>query len=681
MMLAAAISFVSHVKMRFLMGLVHGSNTIATNNISITTLEHKLLESQASSYPSSFARRIDVLCRDGRLKEAVDILHLMYHRSIPLDSYSYSSILQACADMRALSEGKQVHSHIHTSGLEQNIFLETKLVSMYAICGSLDDARLVFDKIPRRNVFLWNAMISGYAKNDLCEQAINLYSQMQRSGIRPDNFTFPCALKVCANLLYLKQGKEIHNHVITSGFESDVVVKNAIVGMYAKCGNIEIARQVFDKMSHKNVSSWNTIIAGYAQNGHADETLRLLRQMQLEGMKLDPITIVSVLPLCSYFENPQQGKEVHNFVIRNGFDSDVFVSSALIDMYIKCRRMEFAHHVFDKMSHRNVVSWTSMIAGCAQNGHANEALKLFRQMQMEDVEPNRVTIVSVLPACAHLAALQQGKEIHKFVIKNKLELDVSIGNALLDMYAKCGSIEIARQVFDKVHNRDVVSWSAMIAGYGMHGQGEDALSLFYQMQRECIEPDHITFIGVLSACSHTGLVDEGWQFFNCMQKNYGFSPMVEHYACMVDLLGRAGQLDRAQEFIERMPLEPSASVWGALLGACRVHCNIELGECVSEWLFELEPENVGNYVLLSNIYAAVGQWDGVTKVRMMMKERGLKKVPGCSWIVIEKKVHAFLAGDKSHPQSKEINAEVENISWLMKDAGYVPDFHFVLHDV
>eukprot|EP01018_Ginkgo_biloba_P036294 Gb_10035 [translate_table: standard] len=848
-------------------------------------------ESQCNNGFSSIDADLNRLCKEGRLKEALGILHDTQQEGIPIDSYTYDSFLQTCSNMKALAEGREVHDNILISGFKQNVFLLTKVVIMYIKCGSVEDARQVFDEIPERNLFSWNAMIGGYSRHGPAEEAFALLRQMQVGGMKPDAFIIASVLPACAALEALEHGKEIHAYIIRSELEDDVFVGSGLVDMYAKCANIENARQVFDKMSHRNVVSWNSMIAGYAQiarfdealklfshmelagskpnaitfnsmiagyaqnghgyealnlfgqmqlvgikpdvitwnamitgcvqngqceealdlfqqmqlaglkpnviswnsmiggyaqNGRGNEALAFFRQMQLAGVKPNLVTTVSVLSACARLAALKQGKEIHNYIIRSGIESDVFVGNALIDLYTKSGNIEDACQHFDKMSHRNVISWTAMIssyaqgghgdqalklfsqmqlagiepnvitwnaliagyaqngygdealklfhlmqqagvtpdviswnamvAGHAQNGHCDEALTLFRKMQVEgvtpnvitwsamiagyvqngyaeealkffsemqlaDVKPNRVTLVSVLPACARLSALQKGKEIHNAIIRRQFELDVSAGNALIDMYAKCGSIEDGRKVFENMYQRDVVSWNAMIVGYGTHGHGEAALMLFHQMQQAGMKPDHITFIGVLSACSHAGLVDEGRQYFHCMSQDYHIVPSVEHYACMVDLLGRAGCLDEAKDFINKMPLEPTASVLGALLGACRMHCNIELAEHAAECLFELEPEVAGNYVLLSNIYAAAGRWDDVAKVRSMMKKRGLKKKPGCSWIEVQNRVHAFRVGDKSHVQNEKIYALLENLAGQMETAGYVPDTNFVLHNV
>eukprot|EP01018_Ginkgo_biloba_P012923 Gb_21951 [translate_table: standard] len=548
------------------------------------------------------------LYKESRLEEALHILHVMDQ---PLDSNTYACLLQLCIKKNALSQGKIIHTHMHETGLTPNRFLGNTLVDMYAKCGSLVDARRVFDDMPKRDVISWTAMIATYSKHRFAEEALILFNQMQLSGIQPNQFTFASVLPACAKLAALEEGMEIHEEIIRSNFQTDVVVANALIDMYAKCGNIEKARDVFDKMLQRNVVSWTAMIAGYAQSGNVDEALKL----------------------------------------------------------------------FQEMPERNVVTWTAMIAGCVQNGQNVEALQLFRRMQLAGVKPNPNIFASVLSACANTAALEQGLEIHDEIITKGFESNVFVHSALVDMYAKCGSIHKARNAFDKMHQRDVVCWNAMIAGYAMHGRGKEALKLFEQMQHSGMKPNHITLVCVLSACCHAGLVNEGRHYFDCMSQCYHITPSMKHYVCMVDLLGRAGQLDEAQEIINKMPIEPDASVWRCLLSACRIHHNIELGERVAERLFELNPKYGAPYVLLSNIYAAAGRWDDSENVRKMMKDRRVRKMPGRSWIEVNKQVHVFLVGDRSHPQTKKIYAKLESLSRQMKVAGHVPNTRTVPHDV
>eukprot|EP01018_Ginkgo_biloba_P039605 Gb_08794 [translate_table: standard] len=530
---------------------------------------------------------------------------------------AYTFHPQACTNIK---EVKRFHARIFRRGLEQDILLGTKLVSMYDLCDSMDNARRAFDRVQRQDVFLWNMMIKGYARNGPYEEAVALYYQMLWSGIQPNNFTFPFVLKACASLSSLQEGKKIHDHIIIRGLESDVYVGSALINMYCKCQSTEDARHVFDKMSERNVVSWTAMISGYAQNGHDNKALALFYQMQLADMKPDSVTMVSVLLACAHLQALEKGQCIHGLLIKSGFKSHVFVTTGLIDMYARCRRIKTAWQLFDNMSKKYVASWNAMIAGYSQNGYTNEAFILFNKMQVQDVKPDPVTMLCVLPGCTHLSDLPKGKQIHGYIIKSGFESDVSVGNSLIHMYAKCRRIEFAHQLFDEMPIRDVVTWNAMIVGYAMHGHAEDVLSLFAKMQKTSTKPNHITFVSILSACSNAGLVDKGWEYFDCMSQYYDIAPQVEHYACMVDLLGRAGRLVEAVDFIEQMPLEPSASVWGSLFDACRVRGNIELGQSVAERLLELEPENADCYVLLSNVYAVAGRWNDLEKVRTKMKD-------------------------------------------------------------
>eukprot|EP01018_Ginkgo_biloba_P035646 Gb_29801 [translate_table: standard] len=681
--------------------------------------------------------------RYGHGAEAIKLFCQMKWAGLNGDRYSLASILSACANIAGLEMGKQVHAHISKIGLELDVFVESALVDMYGKCDSIEDARQVFDKMPTENVLSWNTMVAGYAKcgnveyahqlfhkmperdavswNAMIgsyaklgygEEALKLFFQMHRLNMKPDHFTFGSLLSACASLEALEQGQQVHAHVIKTAYESNVFVGSALVDMYAKCGIIDGAHQVFDKMPERNTVSWTAMIAGYAQVGQSEEAFKVFFLMQQAGTKPDPFTFVSIVRACADLADLKQNIQFHGHIIKTGFEAHVSVGNALVTMYARCGSiedanrvfnkmtirdvitwttiitgyaklgcMDYARHLFDSMSERNVVSWNAMIAAYLQHGHGEEALKLFVQMRCEGIAPDWITFASVLGSCAILVALQQGKQVQTHIIKAGFESYVFVGNALITMYAKCGSIEDAHHMFYKMPEQDLVTWNAMITGYAEHGHGKEVLQFFETMLRTGVKPDHITFISVLSACSHTGLVDEGWRYFNSMSQDHCIMPRIEHYACMIDLLGRAGLLHEAEDCINNMPFKPNVGVLGALLSACRIHGNIELGKRAAECLFDLETKDSGLYALLSNIYATGGRWDDVAKVRKMMKERGVKKNPGCSWIEVKNRVHAFVVNDKSHPQTEEIYATLEALAWQMKQAGYVPNTNFVLHDV
>eukprot|EP01018_Ginkgo_biloba_P019608 Gb_41537 [translate_table: standard] len=609
------------------------------------------------------------LCKQSRLKEALHILHLMDRPH----SSTYASFLQACIEKKALPQGKLVHAHIIYTGFEwQDIVLGNTLMIMYTKCGSMMNARIVLDKMPNRNVVSWTVMIAAYAKCGYAEEALMLFYQMQRTGIRPNHFTFTSMLTAIANLGALEHGKKVHEKIIRNGFQSNVFVGTALVDMYIKCETIDDARKVFDKMPERDVVLWTAMVAGYAQNGCFDEALEFFQKVP------DRDVVSWNAMIAGYMQNGQVDEALKLF--QEMPERNLVTWNAIVAGYARNGHVDEALKMFRKMPKRDVVSWNGMLTGYVQNGYFDESLKLFRQMKLAGVKPDSDTFASVLPVCANLAAMQRGKEVHIDIIKGGFQSDVYIGSALVDMYAKCGSIKDARNVFDEMSKRDVVSWNTIIVGYAMHGHGKEALQLFERMQCSHTNPDHVTFVGVLTACCHTGLVDDGWRYFNQMGQ-YHIIPAVEHYCCMVDLLGRAGHLDEAQDFIKKMPIKPDAAVWGSLLAACRMHTNVELGECVAECLFELEPKNPAPYVLLSNIYAAADRWNDVEKVRKMLKDRRVKKMPGCSWITFSNNVCTFLVGDKSHLQVQKGYAELERLSGHMKETGYVSGTKKILHDV
>ncbi|KAH9310530.1 hypothetical protein KI387_025565 [Taxus chinensis] len=662
--------------------------------------------------PSTANLNFTALLRECRLKETRHIL--LTTQIPPVRSSTYLQPLQTCISKKTLSEGNQIHSLISHGkfAFATSTFSQNNLIDMYVKCGSLVDARKVFDDMKERDGFSWNAMIAAYRRHGYPYEALTLFHQMQRTVIQPDQFTFASILPACAKIRALKQGMDIHQSIIERGLLSDVVVANALLDMYAKCGTIHKARELFDIMPEKNLVSWNAMISGYAQNGVLDEALRLLnnmgrpdviswsaviagyaqngffekaleafKQMQLAGVKPNSTTFASILPACAKMGTLEQAMDTHQCIIKGGFLSDVVVVSALVDMYAKCGSLCKACELFDKSSQRDVVSWTAMIAGYAQNGFVEKALETYKQMQSACVKPNSATFASILPACAKMGALEQGMNIHQSISESGLLSDVVVASALVDMYAKCGSIHKAQELFDNMPNRNVVSWNALIVGYAQNGFCEDALKLFELMKQSGTYPDHVSFACVLLACSYAGLVDEGCKYFNGMSDSYCIIPTIDHYVCMVDILSRAGYLGETLNFIIKMPIKPVVVVWTCLLGVCRPHKNIELGVFSATLLFELDPKHAATYVLLSNIYAEVGRWSEVKMVRRLMEDRGIKKLPGCSWVETHKMVHVFCAGDRSHPQTQEIYAKLEKLSFEMMAAGYFPDSRLALNDV
>ncbi|XXG81276.1 hypothetical protein AAC387_Pa09g1951 [Persea americana] len=583
--------------------------------------------------------------------------------------------------------------------------------------GNLGRARQLFDQIPEPNLHSWTILINAYTKWGIPKESIKLYFGLRKKEIEPDKFVLLSVAKACAACSDLSRGIRVHEDAIRFGFvETDLVLGNALINMYGKCGSAEGAQKVFDDMPMKDVISWTSIAASYVNCGLPGEALRVFREMGLSRVRPNSVAVSTVLPACSDLKALNLGREIHGLVVRNWQGENVFVSSGLVDMYAKCSSIRQARMVFDSMTRRDIVSWNvilttyfsngdceealklfdsmkgegisanpasynAMIGGCIHNGLNERALELLAQMQGLGFKPNQITITSVLPACANLESLRGGMEIHGYGIRHWFVEDIIVATALLLMYAKCGNLEGARRIFDYMPRKDTVAWNTMILANSMHGHGEEALSLFREMIDLDVKPNSVTFTGVLSGCSHSRLVDESLASFNSMSRDHGMKPDADHYSCIVDVLGRAGRLIEAYEFIQKMPVEPSAGAWGALLGSCRVYKNVELGRIAANHLFEIEPDNPGNYILLSNIFVNAELWDDASKIRKMMRDRGITKTPGCSWIQVKDRVYTFVAGDKKTAQSDKIYRFLDELSEKLRLAGYIPDFDFALQDV
>ncbi|KAF3791356.1 Pentatricopeptide repeat-containing protein [Nymphaea thermarum] len=589
----------------------------------------------------------------------------------------YGYLLRSCTNVMSLG---QLHAQLLLSGGSSNPAIWGRLVSPYIKFGCLGTARKVFDEMPQRHIAIWNAMIIGYSRSGFCLEVVDLYHRLVAEGVRPDSSTFTLAIQACTKLRDLETGNEVLNFALQSGYGDDVFVASAAVNMFVKFGRMDSAIRVFEKMPRRDLVTWTIIISGYAQCGMGDKALSFFRRMQSVGVGGDAIVMVGLLQACASMGALKLGLSVHAHVFRREFPMDVVLSTSIVDMYAKNGSLAEARRLFDAMPHRNVVSWSAMVSGYAQNGYAGDALSLFVAMQQETCEVDLVSLVSALLACSHIGLLQQGKSIHCFIIK-KLDLDVISATALIDMYAKCGNLVTARRLFDWMSFRDSIAWNAMISSYGVHGLGRDAIALFKQMLNSQVKPDDATFASLLSACSHTGLVEEGQHWFHLMSNEFCIQPGEKHYACMVDLLARAGRLHEAHELIKSMVVKPGISVWSALLAGCKNYRDTELGVVVANIIFDMQPDDPGMYTLVSNVYALGKKWDGVAEVRTIMKKKGMKKTPGFSITLVNGKLHGFTAEDRTHPLHREMMTLLEALDYQIRKAGYVPDTQSVLHDL
>ncbi|XP_058097873.1 pentatricopeptide repeat-containing protein At1g08070, chloroplastic-like [Magnolia sinica] len=583
-------------------------------------------------------------------------------------------LLDSCKSMK---EFQQIHAQIIKEGPSpSNTFATLKAIFFCAISpqGNIDYAKTLFRELQNPNIFSFNSLIRGLSTTKNPLQAIHLYREMLHRGLRPNNFTFPFVIKACTESSATQIGVTVHAHVVKVGLESDSYVLSSLIHMYADGKDLEAARQLFDVCSQWDVVSWNSMIDGYVKCGDLAVARSVFDLMECRDVvswntMINGYAIVGNLveSQALFYEMPER-----NLVSWN----------SVLAAYAKCGDVEGARGIFNEMPQRDVVSWNAMLACYAQSGKSNEALALFEEMQAANVKPTDATIVSMLSACAHLGALDQGARLHAYINDHKIVIGTILGTALVDMYAKCGSIACATQVFYDIEEKDVLAWNTIISGMAMHGHANESHRLFNEMQEVGVRPDDMTFVAVLSACSHAGMVDEGRRLLGCMSRRYGIEPKVEHYGCIIDLLARAGLLEEAVELIETMPMEPNANAWGALLGGCRIHKNIDVGERVGKHLLDLQPHHSGRYVLLSNIYAASDRWDDARKVRNLMKSKGIAKLPGLSMIELKGMVHRFVAGDRLHPESDCIYNKLSEISKQLKIAiGYSPDTKQVLFDI
>ncbi|MCL7046438.1 hypothetical protein MKW94_022591 [Papaver nudicaule] len=593
---------------------------------------------------------------------------------ILLDSSTCISLIKQCKSIKTL---KSLHALMIRSHLHTNLFFSTNLITQYSSLGSITHAYSLFSSAQASDVFLWNVMIRCFVESSSYERAVGLYCRMKEYGVRPDNYTFPYVVKACGHLRDVKLCRVVHGDVVEFGYEYDVFVDNSLMTMYGRCEQVGVSRQVFDRMSERSLVSWSAMIGAYAQNGFYKDGFALFRKMLSERIKPNRVAVLSVIPCVS---SETDADEISRVIVEHRLDSEQSIQNAAMLMYSKCGRIDIARRTFEKIPNKDLIAWSSMIEAYAQADMPIEALDLLKQLKLQRIQLDYVTVLSVIRACSSLASLRQARFIHGFITKGSFQNELVLETALIDLYVKCGSLEYARKVFQRMQKRNLVSWSTIISGYGMHGRGREALDLFDQM-KETEKPDHITFVSVLSACAHAGLIAEGWSCFNSMTKDFGLTPMSEHYACMVDILGRAGQLNEARVFINNMPIKPESGVWGALLGACRIHSNVELAEFAAKSLFELDPENPGRYVLLSNIYRSMGKREEADRIRALMKQKGVRKDPGHTIIEVKNKMYKFVVGEKSNPQTELIHKELDILMERIRIEGYVPDTNFVLHDI
>ncbi|XP_021765200.1 pentatricopeptide repeat-containing protein At2g33680-like [Chenopodium quinoa] len=591
------------------------------------------------------------------------------------NGYSFAGIFSAVSNVGDVWAGKQVHSLVIKTNYGGDVVVGSAILNMYCKSGFMDDARQMFDEMPERNSVSWATMISGYSASGMAEEAVGVFKLIVKDEEeRGSPFFLTSVLSALAIPELVDVGREVHCFAVKVGVIRIVEVRNALVTMYLKCGSANNALKMFALSTDKSPIMWSAMVTGFAQSGHSKKALELFSKMHYSGVRPSEYTFVGVINACSDDGAVEEGRQIHSYSVKMGFENQMYIITALVDMYAKCGSIADARKGFDCLQEPDVVLWTSMIGGYIQHGDNEEALSLYGRMEAEGILPNDLTIASVLKGCSSLAALEQGKQVHARAIKYGLAGEMTIGSSLSSMYAKCGCIGEGNMVFQRMTTRDIVSWNAMISGLAQNECSDKALDLFEEMRSEGVKPDYVTFVNILSACSHMGLVERAWEYFKMISSEYGLQPGLEHYACMVDVYSRAGRLFEAKDFIESATLDHGMCLWRILLSACRNHGHYELGAYAGEKLMELGSQESSAYVLLSRIYTALGRSDDVGRVMRLMKLRRVGKEAGCSWIELKSLVHVFVVGDQKHPEIADICSWLRILTKQMIDEGYRPAY-------
>lgn len=610
--------------------------------------------------------------QNGRNSGAVEMYVQMLRSGVTPDGFTFGSVIKACSGLGEVSSGKQLHTHVLKSQFGARLIAQNALIAMYIKFDDVDGAWNVFDRIEEKDLISWGSIIAGlYQLGHECE-ALWYFQEMLSQGVyHPNEFLFASVFGACSNLLHLEYGRQIHGVCLKFGFARNNFAACSLCDMYAKSGLFSSAEAAFLQIERPDLVSYNVIIAGLANHAGYNQAFSLFNQMRRYlNLMPDDKTLCYLLCACGTPSALHHGMQIHSLLIKIGFNYDVPVCNTLVSMYSKCSNLCNAFTAFEEARQcHDLVSWNAILVACLQHHQPMEVFRLFKSFLLSEMRPDYITLTSVVGAYAEVASLQMGHQIHCYAIKSGLTSDVSVSNGLIDMYTKCGSLDTAQNLFDAMEILDVVSWSSLIVGYAQFGYAEKALVLYQSMINLKINPTEVTLVGVLTACSHVGLVEEGWALYRNMEVKHGIKPTKQHSSCVVDLLSRAGYLYEAKRFVEQMGYEPDVIIWQTLLAACRTHNNVEIGRWVAENILKLDPSNTAAHVLLCKLHAASGDWAEFARFKNMMKEQNVRKVPGQSWVEVENRVHAFLVRDSLHPERDRIYTTVNELLLQIVDHG------------
>ncbi|KAG6650018.1 hypothetical protein I3843_06G013700 [Carya illinoinensis] len=669
---------------------------IVSTNISIAQLckigqldiARKMFDEMPERTVVSWNTLISGYSKWGKYDEALKLTSIMHHSTIKLNETTFSSILSVCARSSLLYEGKELHCLVLKSRSERFEFVGSSLLYFYASCSKIEEAKRVFDEfhdendllwslmlvgyvqcnlmseamevfknMPSRDVVAWTTLISGFVRSeDGCERALEMFRRMRRNcEVMPNEFTLDCILRACGRLGSLSGGRTVHGLLIKYGFEFDHSIGGALIELYCECEAIEDAKIVYDRMGNPCLNASNSLIGGLILMGRIKDAELIFNGL----LEKNPVSCNLMIKGYAMSGQVKESERIFNSMTQK----TIISLNTMISVYSRKGELDKALRLFEETKgERNPVTWNSMMSGYIQNHHHEEAFKLYVTMHRLSINSTRSTFSTLFHACTCLGSLQLGQLLHAHLIKTPFESNAYVGTSLIDMYSRCGSIPDAQKSFSGISSPNVAAWTALINGFAHHGIGCKAILLFEDMLKQGVFPNGATFVGILSACGRAGLVDEGMRIFYSMQKCYGVTPDLEHYTCVVDLLGRSGHLQQAQEFIKNMPIEPDGVVWGALLSACWLWMDIELSGRVAEKVFSLDPKPISAYVILSNIYSILGKWGEKSSVRKRLRGLGIKKAPGCSWIELDSRVHVFFVEDRTHPHCHDIYTTLQHLT-------------------
>ncbi|KZV34999.1 pentatricopeptide repeat-containing protein-like [Dorcoceras hygrometricum] len=596
--------------------------------------------------------------------------------NIRMDPFILSLALKACGLNMDLGYGEMLHGYSEKTGFVSSVFVGSAMLDMYMKNGRVFHGCKFFDEMPLRNVVTWTAIITGLVRSGFNKHGLMYFTEMWRDGIECDSYTFAIALKACADLEFLNNGREIHARTIKKGFDVTSYVANTLATMYNKCGRLVYGFRLFESMSTPDVVAWTTSITSCMQTGQEKQGVDLFLQMRGCDVRPNAYTFAAVVSGVANIAKLDLGKQLHAQLLHVGLANSLSVANSLMTMYSKCGQPDSASTIFNEITRRDVISWSTIISGYAQVGCGEEAFELLSRMKREGQKPTEYALSSVLSVCGSMSILDQGRQLHAIVLTTGLDKKALVQSSLINMYSKCGSIGEAEKIFNWAENDDIVSWTAMINGYAEHGYSQEAIGLFEKVSIVGLRPDAITFIGVLSACNHVGLLDLGFHFFDLMTKECRINPSKEHYGCMIDLLCRAGRLREAKNMIESMPFEQDGVVWSTLLRASKEHGDVDCARIAAKQILQLDPTCAGTHITLANIYASKGKWREAAHVRKLMRTRGVIKEPGWSWIKIKDQVSSFVASDKTHSQCQDIYDILEIVA--SKEELTVQELTFIL---